>query len=128
MDGSAFTYQFKQENLVDLVATIQVPLSNHTNLIFLLKLVGERTTIHFIRRFICFCQTGIFLMNFARNQLSMVIGPILIKGPISPLPQGSILGPILFNLYFQETELLAKSHDFNIHLYTDDMQCYFGVD
>ena len=44
------------------------------------------------------------------------------------VPQRSVLGPVLLNLYFQETELLAKSHDFNIHLYADDMQCYFGVD
>ena len=46
----------------------------------------------------------------------------------SGVRQGSILVPVLFNLYFQESDLLAKSHDFNIHLYADDMQCYCGVD
>ena len=44
------------------------------------------------------------------------------------VPRSLILGPVLFNLYFQESELLAKSHNFNIHLLADDMQCYFGVD
>ena len=42
--------------------------------------------------------------------------------------QGSILGPILFNLYFRDTEKLAKSHGLQIHRYADDMQCYFGAE
>ena len=46
----------------------------------------------------------------------------------SGVPQDSISGPVLFNLYFQETKLLAKSHDFKIHLYVDDTQCCFGDD
>ena len=38
--------------------------------------------------------------------------------------QTSILGPVLFNLYFKSAELIAKSHCLGEHSYADDMQCY----
>ena len=40
--------------------------------------------------------------------------------------QGSILGPVLFNLYFKSTELIANSQGLCVQSYADNMQCYFS--
>ena len=45
---------------------------------------------------------------------------------MSSVPQGSFLGPVLFSLYACEVEHIAHQHNFSIHVYADDIQCYFG--
>eukprot|EP00116_Pleurobrachia_bachei_P001543 sb/3461805/ len=40
------------------------------------------------------------------------------------VPQGSILGPLLFVMYTRELEEIAKKHGILLHLYADDSQVY----
>ena len=42
------------------------------------------------------------------------------------VPQGSILGPLLFILYIHDMINVAASHGFSLHLYADDSNLYIG--
>jgi hypothetical protein len=44
------------------------------------------------------------------------------------VPQGSVLGPVLFSLYSQEVSNIVNSYNFNIHIFADDIQIYFQCD
>ena len=44
------------------------------------------------------------------------------------VPQGSLLGPLLFILYTKDIEKIANKYGLSIHIYADDTQLYIGFE
>ena len=75
-------------------------------------------------------QAQIWFSSYSQNRLQSV----KIKDTFSDkvtlsygVPQGSVLGPVLFTLYTTPLSAIISSFDINHHLYADDTQIYMSL-
>ena len=86
------------------------------------KLVNKLETNFFIRG---------TALNWFKEYLKNRTFHVTIDGVLSDphqlkygVPQGSVLGPVLFTLYTQELSKIIAKHGLQVHMYADDVQLY----
>ena len=104
--------------LLDLSAAFDTV--NHQLLIKrLCKLYGIRgNALKWIKSYLSCRSFRVCVKQSRSNEFVLEIG----------VPQGSILGPLLFILYTKELQEIVSKYGLSVHLYADDTQIYLSLD
>ena len=99
--------------LLDLSAAFDTV--DHTILLNRLKNIGIIGLAHnWFSSYLTGRTQAVFLDSVSSDSANLTCG----------VPQGSVLGPILFNIYTQPLGEIARRHGLNYHFYADDTQLY----
>ena len=112
----------KKENVVLLLLDLSAAFDTINHNLLLRKLKSaygiSGTAIQWIKSYLSGRTFKVCINRVSSTECTLLIG----------VPQGSILGPLLFILYTKELELIVSKYGFSIHLYADDTQVYFSFD
>ena len=88
-----------------------------------------------LRRSSCILGISVSALQWFRSYLTdrtqkVVVNDVIYKSTslICGVPQGSVLGPILFTIYMLPLGEMIRSHGVQYHMYADDCQSYITCD
>ena len=112
----------KQSNVVLLLLDLSAAFDtiNHSLLLKRLQNIYgiQGSALKWLESYLLKRQFSVKVKKFSSSSCVLEIG----------VPQGSILGPLLFILYTKDIQSIVTKYGFNVHLYADDTQIYFAFD
>ena len=105
--------------LVLLNLSAALDMVDHSKLLHRLESVFgiTSTALDLIQSYLTCRSQRVVICNTKSEPISLTFG----------VPQGSVLGPILFTLYTCPLGEICKSHSVTYHLYVDDKQLYLSL-